>query len=108
MSSNSATSSPFSASDRSTWSRDEADFQLDLNAITVDHWAADQRKALLFLIACCLPTVHNRARVAAGRAGQHKQLPAIQATRSDGGAWEADYIAGIAAVLKLDQHAVEA
>ena len=104
----SSTGMSFSASDRSTWSRDEADFRLDLNALTVDGWTAEQRKALLFVLACCMPTTHNRARAAASRAARGKPLPAIQSTASDGGPWEEDYLAGIATLLKLDHDAVEA
>ena len=97
----------FSASNRSTWSAEEAEFKLDLDAITVDKWTHEQRKALLFLIACCLPTLYNRARTAAIRTSRHIPLPAIQETKSDGGAWEEEYLQGIATVLKLEPQAVE-
>ena len=97
----------FSASNRSTWSAEEVEFKLDLDAITVSKWTHEQRKALLFLIACCLPTVYNRARTAAIRTSRHIPLPAIQETKSDGGAWEEEYLQGIATVLKLEPQAVE-
>ena len=97
----------FSGSDRSTWSKDEVDFKLDLNALSVDSWSAEQRKTLLFLIACCLPTVHNRARAAANRIAQHKVLQKVEDTKSDGEAWEEEYLQGLATLLKLDQYAVQ-
>ena len=98
---------PFSASDRSTWSDAEREFKLDLTALSVESWSHEQRKSLLFLLACCLPTVHNRARAAARRTARHQQLPAIVDSRSDGGQWEEEYLRGIATVLTLEQETVE-
>ena len=118
-------------------SEEERRFVLDLHALTVEGWPLTARRALLFIVSCCLPVAANRARHLAFATADElarwvrgekewKERKRGGAGGGGGGAvaparsighvaepslvsqWEEEFLSGLGQLLSLDQDAVTA
>jgi hypothetical protein len=111
-----ATSTPSTSS--AAASAEESSFHLKLDELTVSHWSDTERKALLFMVGCCLPTAAVRARplafatsaalaqeVREWRARKERGKPGNEGIASQ---WETEFLTGLGELLKLEPEAVTA